>query len=110
MLVFTEEHPVRVFEDYFCFNTDGKNDHGHDKCHEHFLTGELAFVTLLDLSDRDEQLFHVVLIERKRIQMPENIPIRQVTDQADQLGCISMLVCNLFFGSFDVRLEQIRLP
>jgi len=64
MIWMAKEDFVTVFENYFKFDSNCENNHGHYEVHKDLSAGVLAFVWLLNLWYRDKQLFHMIFIKR----------------------------------------------
>lgn len=107
MLLLTEKDLVRPLENEFHFDSDRENNHRHDKGNENSFARVSAFVFLLNLSNRNEQLFHVVLVERQRINVAEDAPVCQMANQTDELGGVPL--GNLCFGQRNVAIGQVWL-
>ena len=75
MLFFAEKDFISSLENEFNLNSDCENYHGHNKGDKDSFARVFTFIFLLNLGNRNKQLFHVVLVEGQRIKMSENAPI-----------------------------------
>ena len=80
-----EEIRVAIFENRFDFNPDCQQQHRHQKHMIELLAIVFEVKLCSNCADRNEHLLHVVHIERQLIKMTKNIPIRQMSDQTNQL-------------------------
>lgn len=83
MLLFTEKDLVCSFKNEFYFDSDSENYHRHNKSNKNSFARVSTFIFLLNLSNRNKQLFHVILVERQRINMTKDAPICQMANETD---------------------------
>ena len=103
MLVFWEKDFVAILKDYLDLNPYCKYHHWHDKTNEHFFAGESWFHFLLNLSYGYKQLFNMVWVQWKFIEISKNAPISEMANQPDHLG--RALPRDFVFGSVNVFLR-----
>jgi hypothetical protein len=87
-----EEDRITVFENVFYFDTDCQHYHRHDKGSEKLLdiltpflrsglvSADVLLIFSKDFLNRNEQLFPVVEVQRKLVEMAEEVPVDQMTD------------------------------
>lgn len=77
-----QESSIVHFEYNFHLHTNGKYDHGHDKIDEQglhlFVFEKFQFDGANTLQHGNEQLFHMVIIQWKLIEVAQNCPIHKV--------------------------------
>ena len=98
LCVLTEKFWVGVFEDDFDLHADSQNNHRHVEGHEYTLACILCLKLSLNLSDWDEQLFAMVHVKWKLVELTKDAPVGQMSDETNQTR--SSWIC--YLGSQDV--------
>lgn len=83
MLLFAEKDLVSSLKNEFYLDSDGENNHRHNKGDEDSFARIFTLILLLHLSDRNKQLLHVVLVERQWINVSKDAPICQMANETN---------------------------
>ena len=83
----------------FGFDANSEQYHRHQKGVKLFFA--LVFQAKLCQNSRDryEDLFHVVSVDRKGVEVSKNIPVGQMCDQTDDFVCacfLNLALCLLY--------------